>query len=50
LVSKIGEILELNPHLLEDAKRAAHMCKSDLLTQIVGELPELQGVAGRFYS
>lgn len=50
LVAKLGEVLELDTTLVHDAKRAAHMCKADLLTQIVGELPELQGVAGRFYT
>ncbi len=50
LVAKVGEVLELDAAIVHDAKRVAHMCKADLLTQIVGELPELQGVAGRFYT
>ncbi len=33
-----------------DADRTAFLSKTDLLTQMVGELPELQGVAGRFYA
>ena len=28
---------------VEKAKRAAHLCKADLLTEAVGEFPELQG-------
>ncbi len=32
------------------AKRAAHLCKSDLLTEMVGEFPELQGIMGRYYA
>jgi glycyl-tRNA synthetase beta chain len=32
------------------ASRAALLAKTDLVTQIVGELPELQGIAGRFYA
>lgn len=34
----------------EHARRAAHLCKADLVTLIVGELPELQGEMGRFYA
>ena len=32
------------------AKRAAHLCKADLTTGMVGEFPELQGVMGRYYA
>jgi len=32
------------------AKRAAHLCKADLLTEVVGEFPELQGLMGRYYA
>lgn len=31
-------------------ERAAHLCKADLLTDMVGEFPELQGVMGRYYA
>jgi glycyl-tRNA synthetase beta chain len=30
--------------------RAARLCKADLLTNMVGEFPELQGVIGRYYA
>lgn len=30
--------------------RAAQLCKADLLTEVVGEFPELQGLMGRYYS
>ena len=30
--------------------RAATICKSDLLTDMVGEFPELQGIMGRYYA
>ncbi len=33
-----------------DAKRAAHLAKADLVTGMVGEFPELQGVMGRYYA
>ncbi len=32
------------------AERAAELCKCDLLTSIVGEFPELQGVMGAYYA
>lgn len=31
-------------------ERAAMLCKSDLLTGMVGEFPDLQGVMGRYYA
>ncbi len=30
--------------------RAAHLAKADLLTEMVGEFPELQGLMGRYYA
>ena len=35
---------------VEKTKRAARLCKADLLTEIVGEFPELQGLMGRYYA
>jgi glycyl-tRNA synthetase beta chain len=32
------------------AERAASLCKVDLLTDMVGEFPELQGIMGRYYA
>ena len=32
------------------AERAAALCKADLLTEVVGEFPELQGLMGRYYA
>jgi glycyl-tRNA synthetase beta chain len=31
-------------------KRAAKLCKTDLLTEVVGEFPELQGLMGKYYA
>jgi glycyl-tRNA synthetase beta chain len=31
-------------------ERAARLCKADLLTDVVGEFPELQGLIGRYYA
>ncbi|MGA7593832.1 MAG: glycine--tRNA ligase subunit beta [Gallionella sp.] len=33
-----------------DAELAARLCKADLLTDMVGEFPELQGIMGRYYA
>jgi len=43
LASKIG----FEP---SEAVRAAHLCKADLTTGVVGEFPELQGTMGRYYA
>jgi glycyl-tRNA synthetase beta chain len=32
------------------ARRAARLCKVDLLTEVVGEFPELQGLMGKYYA
>ncbi|MBR0823649.1 glycine--tRNA ligase subunit beta [Bradyrhizobium liaoningense] len=32
------------------AKRAAHLAKADLLTEVVGEFPEVQGLMGKYYA
>ncbi len=34
----------------EKTKRAARLAKADLLTEMVGEFPELQGLMGRYYA
>ncbi len=33
-----------------DGKRAAFLCKLDLVTEMVGEFPELQGIMGEIYA
>ena len=33
-----------------EAQRAAELCKCDLLTAMVGEFPELQGIMGTYYA
>ncbi len=35
---------------VEKAKRAARLAKADLLTEMVGEFPELQGLMGKYYA
>jgi glycyl-tRNA synthetase beta chain len=34
----------------EKAKTAALLCKADLLTEVVGEFPEVQGTMGKYYA
>jgi glycyl-tRNA synthetase beta chain len=48
LVNFLGA--QVSPQGLDDAKRAAHIFKADLLTGLVGEFPELQGVMGMHYA
>ncbi|MEQ1552241.1 glycine--tRNA ligase subunit beta, partial [Sphingorhabdus sp.] len=36
--------------LADDAERAARLCKADLVTGMVGEFPELQGIMGGYYA
>jgi len=36
--------------LAQHADQAAHLAKADLLTDMVGEFPELQGTMGRYYA
>lgn len=33
-----------------DVERAAYLCKADLVSEMVGEFPELQGIMGREYA
>jgi glycyl-tRNA synthetase beta chain len=37
-------------NLAARARRAAQLCKCDLLTAMVGEFPELQGIMGAYYA
>src|SRR3954449_1276348 len=45
-----GELAPLVGADVEKAKRAARLAKADLLTEVVGEFPELQGLMGRYYA
>jgi glycyl-tRNA synthetase beta chain len=45
--------IELAPRAKADVDKvllAARLCKADLLTEVVGEFPELQGIMGRYYA
>ena len=45
-----GQIARVAGHDPATAQRAAEIAKCDLLTAMVGEFPELQGVMGRYYA
>src|SRR6266568_1249900 len=45
-----GELAPLVGADVRKAKRAARLCKADLLTDVVGEFPELQGLMGKYYA
>ena len=49
LARAIGQQLG-GPALAAQADTAAHLAKADLLTDMVGEFPELQGVMGGYYA
>lgn len=41
---------QLNPSVRAQASRAAYLCKADLVSGMVGEFPEVQGIMGREYA
>jgi glycyl-tRNA synthetase beta chain len=45
-----GEIAVAAGGSREHAQRAADLCKCDLLTAMVGEFPDLQGIMGTYYA
>ncbi len=47
LAGTIARLLEADK---AKAELAARLCKADLLTDMVGEFPELQGIIGRYYA
>jgi glycyl-tRNA synthetase beta chain len=46
----IVQQLKLDPSATATIDRAALLCKADLVTQMVGEFPELQGIMGEKYA
>ena len=45
-----AEIAPLVGADIEKTRRAARLAKTDLLTEVVGEFPELQGLMGKYYA
>jgi len=50
LCRQISGLLLLDGRTTESLLRAATLCKADLVTRMVGEFPELQGVVGQIYA
>jgi glycyl-tRNA synthetase len=50
LVATLGELLDYSERELQTPRRAAHLAKADLATQMVVEMTSLQGVMGRYYA
>ena len=46
----VAEQLGGGPELGGQVERAAWLCKADLVSQMVGEFPKLQGIMGRVYA
>ena len=54
--SRIDRLQTIAAHIAEQlgadratAERAARLAKADLVTEMVGEFPELQGTMGKYY-
>ncbi len=50
MVALAGQLAPLVGADAAKSERAALLCKTDLLTDVVGEFPELQGLMGRYYA
>jgi len=50
IISLAGQLAPIVDADRVKAERAAQLCKADLLTEVVGEFPELQGLMGRYYA
>ena len=50
LTDYLGDNLAVSQELLEDAKRTALLAKADLVSNMVYEFPELQGIMGQEYA
>ncbi|WP_414586093.1 glycine--tRNA ligase subunit beta [Scytonema sp. PCC 10023] len=50
IAQQITEQLQLSEKERENIQRAANLCKADLVSQMVYEFPELQGIMGQKYA
>lgn len=50
IARRITDQLQITPEQRNTIERAALLCKADLVTQMVGEFPELQGIMGEKYA
>lgn len=49
LAGEIAKQTGMSESMVKDCKQVSGLCKTDLLTQMVSEFPELQGVMGKHY-
>jgi len=50
LCDYIADCLQVEPKVKKDLLRSALLCKADLVTEMVKEFPELQGIMGKEYA
>jgi glycyl-tRNA synthetase beta chain len=50
LVAGLADAMGASRRMREQTRRAAWLCKADLVSHVVGEFPKLQGVMGRIYA
>lgn len=50
LAGSLADKLNLGKETAHQAPRVAYLAKADLVTHVVGEFPELQGIMGRIYA
>ncbi len=50
IIDLSGIIAAAIGHDTDNVRRSAELCKCDLMTNMVGEFPELQGIMGRYYA
>jgi len=50
LCDYIADVLQVEQKAKKDLLRSAHLCKADLVTEMVKEFPELQGIMGKEYA
>jgi len=50
LCDYISDGLQVEQKVKKDLLRSAHLCKADLVTEMVKEFPELQGIMGKEYA
>ncbi len=50
LAERIARTVYNDNNIVDQSVRAAQLCKADLVTGMVGEFPELQGVMGGYYA
>ena len=56
MFDKVNRIINLAEYIAGDlvdvvlVKKAALLCKTDLVSEMVGEFPELQGIMGKYYA